>query len=122
MSDKKKRKRFTLEDKYRVIQMMDKNVSTKVILDHFQEMRLTANNIYEFRRQRQAIIDAFESSISTSKKSIQGSRYRSIDQKLLDLSSKRRQWFTHKSVFAQKRRLNLAENMVISSSSHLMDM
>ena len=37
-----------------------------------------------FDAKDRAIIDAFESSISTSKKSIQGSRYPSIDQKLLE--------------------------------------
>ena len=60
MSANKVKTRFSIETKYQVIKLIDKNKSFNEIADQFFEQGVKVKNIYQFKKSREKIINDFE--------------------------------------------------------------
>ena len=88
MSANKVKTRFSIETKYQVIKLIDKNKSFNEIADQFCEQGVKVKNIYQFKKSREKIINDFESSRSSNRRSTKGSQCRQIDDELLEFVSR----------------------------------
>ena len=88
MSANKVKTRFSIETKYQVIKLIDKNKSFNEIADQFCEQGVKVKNIYQFKKSREKIINDFESSCSSKRRSTKGSQCRQIDEELLEFVSR----------------------------------
>jgi len=84
---KMKRKSISLETKYKVIQLVDKNVSNKEILDQFKSELNDSTNISKIKRKREDIIKTFESTTTSNLKRMRPSKYPEIDKALVQFIS-----------------------------------
>ena len=82
-----KRNRFSLQLKYKIAQLIDKNVPNKDIIDKFSCEGITLNNIYDIKRNRNQIVSEFEGSLSAEVKSVRKSVYPEVENWLIAFMS-----------------------------------
>jgi hypothetical protein len=87
MSSKRKRLCISLETKYKVIQLLDNNIPNNVILDKFKNEMRDSYNISKIKKNREKIIEEYESSTTTKAKSLKKSYYPDIENGLLKFIS-----------------------------------
>lgn len=87
MSSKGKRLAISLETKYKIIQLLDKNTDYSDILIQFKGEIKDSYNISKIKKDRERIISQYESSTSTKVKKLRKAKYPEIDNELLGFIS-----------------------------------
>ena len=110
-----KRNRFSLQLKYKIAQLIDKNVPNKDIIDKFSCEGITLNNIYDIKRNRNQIVSEFEGSLSAEVKSVRKSVYPEVEKELIAfMSSSAVNEVPINTMMIKDKALQIAQNMGIT--------
>ncbi len=84
MSTKQKRIPISLETKYKVIRLLNKKTPNNEILNQFKSELRDVYNISKIQKNREKIIEEFETSTSAKVKSFKKSDYPLVEKSLID--------------------------------------